>query len=1266
MWLAISAAAPAQQYVFRAYRQAEGLKNLAINELAHDHEGFLWAATENGVYRFFGSGFERFGPEQGIADLNIRSLVVDTDDTVWAATYENLYRWNGQRFVAAGSRPILMTSWNNMVIEDARHLLIVEKKHLYRLEHDSHGRMISYLPVFSPGQLAANPALAQVSSVSRVKDPIMGGEIWIGCQKKLYSWVEGDGDREPKPRAERVVEWGNRQGLDTDYWESVFVDHAGTVWAGGRYHVAVLLRGARRFVDRTIPGSTAGNTYGHAPFIEDREGRVLAPSEDGIARWDGTGWRNIGRANGLQLTDHVVSMVIDAAGDPWLASRGDGLYNWVGYEEWEGWNDSARLPSPVIWSIRTVPGNRIIVGTDKGPAWIDPASGSSGPLSTSRRWTFGQVDTLGVNKDGSLWGGTFSASVLRIDPLSGKTDQTAKLPAFITRSLADSSGKVYFTTNQGIYVRDAAQSWAAPRRVTAADSLLTDSSGVYSGCQSPNGTIWFLTKDRLLRLENNRWSKPTIDGMPKPSGFLLDLSCAPDGSVWFTGQQSGTWRLSPRGDHLDAWQLTLPREAQELTPVSILADRRGWVWLGTDFGLLVWNGREWRQLTQESGLIWNDLNQGALTSAADGSLWIGTSGGAAHLLHPESIFDRVPLNAVISDIRRGDKTYPATQEIKLPWSTLPLSFKLSSPVMRNRSQLVFYYRMEGLQTDWIEDQDGVVVFSSLPPGNYTFTAMARNPGLNSFSPRAQVKIRILPPWWRTSWFLSICGLAFLFLFAVGDRIRARQLIERSHQLEFQVKKRTEELEQRIREAKIAEEKIRKLAFYDPLTHLPNRRLLSERLNQALAASAQSRRQGALLFIDIDNFKALNDTLGHKIGDLLLQEVARRLTTCVRQTDTVARLGGDEFVVILGELSQSPEQAAAQAKIVANKILAEVCRTYLLNGRECLSTSSIGITVIGEEGDSIDDVLQRADIAMYQGKQAGGNTLHFFVPALQLELNARATMEGEIRRALKSNQFALYYQPQLDHGQLVGAEALIRWHHPARGLLSPGKFIPLAEETGLILPLGHWVLESACVQIAAWGKRESTANLTLAVNISARQLHKPDFVEQVLATLERAGANPLNLKLELTESMLVENIEDVISRMTEIKSYGIGFALDDFGTGYSSLSHLKRLPLDQLKIDRSFVRDIAEDVSSRAIAQSVISLGQVMNMSVIAEGVETEEQLECLTELGCFAFQGYLFGRPMPLDDFELMLPVFRNLQPESPAKSISGDADQLRRQRSMV
>jgi len=433
--------------------------------------------------------------------------------------------------------------------------------------------------------------------------------------------------------------------------------------------------------------------------------------------------------------------------------------------------------------------------------------------------------------------------------------------------------------------------------------------------------------------------------------------------------------------------------------------------------------------------------------------------------------------------------------------------------------------------------------------------------------------------------------------------------------------------------KAAADKIRDLAFYDPLTHLPNRRLLMERVRQTLAAGARSNRKCALLIIDLDHFKILNDTLGHETGDLMLQETALRLTTCIHDADTVARQGGDEFVVMLENLSETPEEAAAQAEAAGESILAAINQPYLLGDREYRSTASIGITVFGDHRENANDLMQQADIAMYQAKTAGRNTSRFFAPALQAAVHARAALEEDLRQAIEGNQFVLYYQPQVDAGGLIGAEALIRWNHPRRGLLPPGEFISLAEETGLILPLGEWVLENACIQIAAWALH-SAAPISIAVNISARQFRQPDFVEQVLAVLKRTGANPQHLDLELTESMLLENVEDVIAKMTLLESHGLHFSLDDFGTGYSSLSYLKRLPLDQLKIDRSFVQDILEDIGSRAIAQSVISLGRALGLAVIAEGVETTEQRDLLTGHGCYSFQGYLYSRPLPLGDFQ--------------------------------
>jgi diguanylate cyclase (GGDEF)-like protein/PAS domain S-box-containing protein len=442
----------------------------------------------------------------------------------------------------------------------------------------------------------------------------------------------------------------------------------------------------------------------------------------------------------------------------------------------------------------------------------------------------------------------------------------------------------------------------------------------------------------------------------------------------------------------------------------------------------------------------------------------------------------------------------------------------------------------------------------------------------------------------------------------------------------------------ITERKAAEDEVKNLAFFDPLTHLPNRRLLLDRLDHALASSMRSGREGALMFIDLDNFKTLNDTLGHNIGDLLLQHVAQRLESCVREGDTVARLGGDEFVVMLEDLSKDPQEAAAQTEAIGEKILTTLNQTYQLATHEYHSTPSIGATLFTDHQFGVDVLFKQADIAMYQSKKAGRNTLRFFDPQMQDTINVRAALESELRTALENQQFHLYYQIQVDDTyRPLGAEALIRWNHPDRGLVSPFYFIPLAEETGLILPIGQWVLKTACAQLKVWQQDELTRDLTLSVNVSARQFRQPDFVAQVQAAVLHHAINPLRLKLELTESLLLENIEDTIATMSALKEMGIRFSLDDFGTGYSSLQYLKRLPLEQLKIDQSFVRDLALDSSDQAIVLTIIAMAHSLKLGVIAEGVETEEQRQRLLNKGCTHFQGYLFGRPLPIEQFDELL-----------------------------
>jgi diguanylate cyclase (GGDEF)-like protein/PAS domain S-box-containing protein len=438
----------------------------------------------------------------------------------------------------------------------------------------------------------------------------------------------------------------------------------------------------------------------------------------------------------------------------------------------------------------------------------------------------------------------------------------------------------------------------------------------------------------------------------------------------------------------------------------------------------------------------------------------------------------------------------------------------------------------------------------------------------------------------------------------------------------------------ITDNKEAEAEIHRLAYYDPLTRLPNRRLLNDRLHQAHAATSRSGLYGAMFFIDVDNFKALNDTRGHGVGDLLLIEVAQRLRSMLREGDTVARQGGDEFVVLLENLGAEIAEATALCKRMGDKLFQVIDQPFILDGYEYHCKLCIGVSLFGKH-DTVEDLFKHADLALYQAKNAGRNTLRFFHPTMQAVLDLRSALEADLSQALERKQFRLFYQPQVNAvGRVIGVEALLRWQHPQRGLVLPREFIPLAEDTGSILSIGLWVLETACAQLKTWENDAPTRDLTLAVNVSTRQFRQPDFVAQVRKVLEASRAKPTRLKLELTESLVLEDVQDTIEKMQTIRRLGVSFSMDDFGTGYSSLSSLARLPLDQLKIDGAFVRNLSKQGNDATIARTIITMGREMAMNVIAEGVETVEQRDFLETHGCHAYQGNLFSRPLPLEEFE--------------------------------
>jgi diguanylate cyclase (GGDEF)-like protein len=455
-----------------------------------------------------------------------------------------------------------------------------------------------------------------------------------------------------------------------------------------------------------------------------------------------------------------------------------------------------------------------------------------------------------------------------------------------------------------------------------------------------------------------------------------------------------------------------------------------------------------------------------------------------------------------------------------------------------------------------------------------------------------------------------------------------------------VNKSTRDLDQLAQES---EKTVYQLAYSDTLTDLPNRRLFQDRLEHAIALSNRTSQWRALMFLDMDNFKILNDTKGHVMGDLLLIEVAKRLKACVRASDTVARLGGDEFVALLGELSDDEKSASEQALKIAEKISKALNQPYQLGSFIYNCSASIGVTMFRDAGVTIEDVHRRADAAMYQAKNAGRNTVRFYDPQTQAALEARSELEHALRKAIEQRQLHVYFQVQVNHqSKAIGAEALIRWEHPQLGLVFPGQFIQIAEETGLILSIGQWVLESVCEQIKLWEHDPLTRDLQIAVNVSARQFHQPDFVALVDDVIKRTRINPSRLKLELTESMVLDDVEDTVVKMHALKKIGVRFSMDDFGTGYSSLAYLTQLPLDQLKVDQSFVRNIGIKSTDSVIVQTIIGMATNLNMESIAEGVETQAQRDFLEQAGCKLYQGYLFGKPVPLEKFTDVLVELRS------------------------
>ena len=1190
--LLVSGPICAQEYSFRTYGNAEGLNNLAVRQVYQDRGGFIWVSTENGIFRYDGDRFEGFGPAQGIPISSVAAFGEAPDGSLLVGGTFGLYQLRANRFEKL---PVSFktVSWAQGIQSDGQgHTLLGTDAGLIELSFEpGHQGFVERAFPRAPGSSGANVDAVLVE----------GDVLWYGCGHEVCR----------RDSAGTQV-FGRESGLP-DYPAIVIrKDREGNLWVRAKTAgVFVRLAGQTKFERPTahMPGSVIG-----IPGL-DSEGRILLPSPDGLLIRDGKGWQKIDRSVGLRGA--VYSVFEDRQHSLWIGLAGRGLAQWRGYQDWSSYSTASGLSSDIVYEIQPWADGTLFVGTEGGLLRGERQSSGIRWKKVAGLDGF-PVHGVRTGPDGDLWIGTEARGVARLQVRTGTVEWFGEAQG-LTGKLAytvrfDREQRLWAATEAGLFM--ATEPYHRFSRVAELPS-----TQMWAVAEGSDGIVWAGGTDGLFAYANGHWKNFTRDsGLSNQE--VLALGAGANGQIWI-GYRFGGGIDRVR---LQSGSLVVEKGVQRAGTDGIVYflefDASGRLWAGTERGVDMWNGSRWSHYDTSDGLAWNDCDLNGFAEEPDGTVWIGTSGGLSQFKPRPRTSPDVPIEAVFTKLMVGGKDVSGQSNPAFSTHANSLIVRYSALNVSNENRILFHYRLKGSNSAWTETTQRELQFAELAPGAYRLEVEAQEGDGGWSGRRAEFAFKILTPWYSSWWFLGICVLVPLLVAGGVARLRILGARRREHELQ---------------QLKAAHDEIRNLAFFDPLTGLPNRRLLLDRLRQTLAVSVRSNRKRALLFVDLDDFKTLNDTLGHHIGDLLLQEVARRILATIREADTVARLGGDEFVVLLQELSEVAEEAAAQAKTVAEKILATLHLPYLLDGRECRSSSSIGITVFGSPQSSTNEVLQQADIAMYQAKAAGRNTLHFFAPALQAAVNARAKMEEDLRQAIKTNDFQLYYQAQVDRGILIGAEALVRWHHPKRGLLAPDEFIPLAEQTGLILSLGDWVLETACKQIAEWAVRKSTSHLTVAVNISARQLLNPDFVKNVLAIVKRTGANPHNLKLELTESMFVEDLEDVVAKMTTLKSHGLRFSLDDFGMGYSSLAYLRRLPLDQLKIDQEFVRDILEDPSSSAIAQSIISLSRAMGLSVIAEGVETAGQRDYLARLGCHSFQGFLFSGPLPVEEFQLLL-----------------------------
>ncbi|MGM9486550.1 diguanylate cyclase [Ideonella sp. YS5] len=941
--LAMACPVHAEHASLREYGRPEGLDNLAVRTLAQDAEGFLWAGTENGLYRFDGGRFRRVGGEQGLSWVN---ALAPQADGLWIGTPAGLWWWRRGTLVkvsAGDAGPLAVLGLGSLAAGADRTLWVAAKSGLHKVTPlpDGQGwraeRVVDEAGRSGPGHLGG--LLAQ-----------RDGTLWFGCAKALCRLRDG-----------RTESFGPSRGVPSSFWNRLMLAGDGSVWARGGSHLVQMAPGAERFVQQVNAGLEADEAGSYA-LAEDAQHRILTVARSALLRWDGQRWERFGPAAGLSFDGWLMSLLVDREGGLWLGSGGNGLLQWRGYGPWENWSVGDGLPDGVVWRFlreKSEAGRPLYVGTGKGVSVWDPrarrfrflASNASGAVD---------IGALAVDSQGVLWAGTWGGQVVRYSgsPIArGRVDATVGRGETIYGLLPDSPPGPLIIGLHRLYDWRPARPGPPPKPMDEA----VVGRGTFGGaCRGRDGHLWVGSEEGLVSDRAGRLELSKAGG-----GDIFRIACLQDGGLLVTNGEDRLHRIELQGDPFRRVDVT-PAVLKGRSVVALLEDRRGWWWVSTDAGVAVFNGRSWRWLDQAAGLVWSDTSGGGLYEDADGTVWIGTSRGASHMLAPQALFEPVLGTVSIEEVRSGSRTVPldARPGLALPWTQDALEVLLAAPVYGGRHAMRIEYRLTGFDDRWAAVPGDSVRLTGLPPGAYRFEARVIDHELGVASPATGFGFEIEPPWWRTPQAYALAIFGALVLGFIAHRWRVRQVVRHAQALEALVRHRTQELE-------ASREQLRELATRDGLTGAWNRRALMEIIEREVGRARRERSPLTLLLADIDHFKRINDTFGHPAGDAVLREFVNRLTRAVRPYDAVGRYGGEEFVLVLPGMDAVRPDDGRRLQAVHAVIAAEPMPQA---GRV---TCSFGVVTLlpGMQAD-VDQLIAMADRALYRAKNNGRNRVEY--------------------------------------------------------------------------------------------------------------------------------------------------------------------------------------------------------------------------------------------------------------------------------------------------